>query len=114
MDNGIRRRSRTDYEDLDKLLEEAEYYLGDEDLRTANTLLKQAGVQATSMWGVVGGPALPKHTQRLIYLIAGVQKDLSNPGRNSLDALLVDLRELRSSFEMEARRENEAHLSAKR
>lgn len=112
--NGSWRRSRTDYSDLDGILARAELSLGDKDLRETNTLMKQAAVQATSMWGVVGGPALPAHTQQLMHLTSEVQRDLSNPSRNSPDALRVDLRELRQRFETEERRENEDQSPAKR
>jgi hypothetical protein len=43
------RRSREDYEELDRLLTEADGSLVDEDLRGANEMLKKAGVKAPSM-----------------------------------------------------------------
>ena len=50
-DGNKQRRSREDYEELDRLLTEADGSLVDEDLRGANEMLKKAGVKATSMWG---------------------------------------------------------------
>lgn len=50
MENGHeQRRSREDYEELDRFLMEADGSLGDEDLRGANEALKKAGLKATSM-----------------------------------------------------------------
>lgn len=50
-----RRRGREDYEELDRLLEEADRSLVDGgELREANEALKRAGVKAASMWGGVG------------------------------------------------------------
>lgn len=112
MESGHGRRGLEDYEELDRLLEEAERSLGDEDLREANEALKRAGVKATSMWGEVGRPALPGHTRRLVGLIGAVQQDLRQPERNSPEALRKDLRELRSRFELEARREFQERVSA--
>ena len=103
--DGHNRRFRDDYEELDRLLEEADRYLGDGDLRGANEALKRAGVKAASMWGEVGQPVLPGHTRRLVGLIWAVQQDLDGPEQNSPDALRKHLRELRSRFELEARRE---------
>lgn len=103
--DGDRRRPRDDYEELDRLLEEADRSLGDEDLRGANEALKKAGVKATTMWGEVARPALPGHTRRLVGLIWAVQEDLGRPERNSPDELRKHLGELRSRFELEARRE---------
>ena len=105
MKNGHRRREREDYEELDRFLMEADRSLEDEDLRGANEALKRAGVKATSMWGEVGQPVLPGHTRKLIGLLWEVQEDLSHPGRNSPEAFRKDLRELRSRFETEARRD---------
>lgn len=99
------RRGREDYEELDRFLAEAEGSLEDEDLRGANEALKRAGVKAATMWGEVGKPVLPGHTRRLIGLIWAVQQDLGNAERNSPDMLRSDLRELRSRFELEAKRE---------
>ncbi len=99
------RRGREDYEELDRFLAEAERSLEDEDLRGANEALKRAGVKAATMWGEVGKPVLPGHTRRLIGLIWAVQQDLGNAERNSPDMLRSDLRELRSRFELEAKRE---------
>lgn len=102
-----RRRGREDYEDLDRLLEEADRSLADGgDLREVNEALKRAGVKAASMWGEVGQPVLPGHTRRLVALIGEVQQDLGHPERNSTDALRRNLRELRSRFELEARRDD--------
>ncbi len=102
-----RRRGREDYEDLDRLLEEADRSLADGgDLREVNQSLKRAGVKAASMWGEVGQPVLPGHTRRLVALIGEVQQDLGHPERNSTDALRRNLRELRSRFEIEARRDD--------
>lgn len=106
MENGHRRRGREDYEELDRLLEEADWYLADGgDLREVNEALKRAGVKGASMWGEVGRPTLPGHTRRLVALIGEVQQDLGHPERNSTDALRRNLRELRSRFELEARRD---------
>jgi hypothetical protein len=103
--DGQGRRLRADYQELDRLLDEADRYLEDEDLREANEALKRAGVKATSMWGEVARPALPGHTRRLVGLIWAVQQDLGSPERNSPDALRKHLSELRSRFELEANRE---------
>ena len=85
MENGDERRGREDYEDLDRLLEEAEHSLGGGDLHGTNEALKRAGVKAASMWGEVGKPVLPGHTRRLVALIGEVQQDLrlreKPPGR---------------------------------
>ena len=106
MEDGYERRGREDYEDLDRLLEEADQSLSDGDLRETNEALKKAGVKATSMWGGVGKPMLPGHTRRLVALIGEVQQDLGDSERNSPDSLRKDLRELRSRFELEARRDS--------
>jgi hypothetical protein len=106
VENGDGRRGREDYEALDRLLEEAEHSLGDGDLRGTNEALKRAGVKAASMWGEVGKPVLPGHTRRLVALIGEVQQDLGDSGRNHPDGLRRDLRELRSRFELEARRDS--------
>jgi hypothetical protein len=103
--DGHRRRLKDDYEELDRLLEEADRSLGDEDLRGANEALKKAGVKAASMWGEVGKPMLPGHTKRLVGLIWAVQQDLGRLERNSPDELRKHLGELRSRFALEARRE---------
>ena len=100
-----RRRRREDYEELDRLLEESDRSLEDGNLRGANEALKRAGVKAASMWGEVGRPVLPGHARRLVTLIGEVQQDLGHPERNSTDALRGDLRQLRSRFEIEARRD---------
>jgi hypothetical protein len=105
VEDGDGRRVREDYENLDRLLEEAEHSLGDGDLRGTNEALKRAGVKAASMWGEVGKPVLPGHTRRLVALIGEVQQDLGDSGRNHPDRLRKDLRELRSRFELEARRD---------
>ncbi len=105
MKNGYSRREREDYEELDRLLAEADGALDDEDLRGANEQLKKAGVKATSMWGEVCQPMLPGHTRKLIALLWEVQEDLSYPGRNFPEAFRKDLRDLRSLFEVEARRD---------
>ena len=106
MEDGDGRRGREDYEDLDRLLEEAEHSLGDGNLRGTNEALKRAGVKAASMWGEVGKPMLPGHTRRLVALIGEVQQDLGNSERNHPDRLRKDLHELRSRFELEARRDS--------
>ena len=106
MENGHgRRRGREDYEELDRLLEESDRSLEDGDLRGANEALKRAGVKAASMWGEVGRPVLPGHTRRLVALIGEVQQDLGHRESNSTDALRGDLRQLRSRFEIEGRRD---------
>lgn len=105
MENGHERRGREDYEELDRLLVEADGSLEEDDLRGANEALKRAGVKATSMWGEVGRPALPGHTRQLVGLLWEVQRDLGRPGRNSPEGLRNDLRELRNRFDMEARRD---------
>ncbi len=104
-DGQARRRGREDYEELDRILDEADRFLEKEDLRGANETLKRAGVKATSMWSEVGRPVLPEHTRRLVGLIWAVQENLSHTGRDSQEALRKDLRQLRSRFEIEARRE---------
>ena len=107
MENGHgRRRGGEDYEELDRLLEESDRSLEDGDLRGANEVLKRAGVKAASMWGEVGGTLLPGHARRLVALIGEVQQDLGHPERNSTDALRGDLSQLRSRFELEARRDD--------
>ncbi len=88
MENGYeQRRSREDYEELDRLLTEADGSLGDEDLRGANEVLKRAGVKATSMWGEVGRPVLPGHVRALVSLLWDVQEDLARAERNSPELL---------------------------
>lgn len=104
-DGHEQRRSREDYEELDRLLTEADGSLGDEDLRGANEVLKKAGVKATSMWGEVGRPVLPGHVRALISLLWDVQEDLAKVERNSPELLQKNLRDLRSRFSLEARRE---------
>ena len=106
MENGYeQRRSREDYEELDQLLAEADGSLGDEDLCGANEALKKAGLKATSMWGEVGRPVLPGHVRALVRLLWDVQEDLSKAERNSPELLQKNLRDLRSRFGLEARRE---------
>ncbi len=107
MENVHSRREREDYEELDRFFAEADRALEDEDLRGANEQLKRAGVKATSMWGEVCQPTLPGHTRQLIALLWHVQEDLNYPGRNSPETFRKDLRELRSRFEIEARRDAE-------
>jgi hypothetical protein len=104
-DGHEQRRSREDYEELDRLLTEADGSLVDEDLRGANEMLKKAGVKATSMWGEVGRPVLPGHVRALVSLLWNVQEDLSRAERNSPELLQKNLRALRSRFSLEARRE---------
>ena len=104
-DGHEQRRSREDYEELDRLLTEADGSLGDEDLRGANEVLKKAGVKATSMWGEVGRPMLPGHVQARVSLLWDVQGDLTKAERNSPEMLQKNLRDLRSRFSLEARRE---------
>jgi hypothetical protein len=104
-DGHEQRRSREDYKELDRLLTEADGSLGDEDLRGANEMLKKAGVKATSMWGEVGRPVLPGHVRALVSLLWDVQEDLAKAERNSPELLQKNLRDLRSRFYLEARRE---------
>jgi hypothetical protein len=104
-DGQAQRRRREDYEELDQLLDEVDRFLEDENLHGADEALKKAGVKAAPMWGEVGRPALPGHTRRLVDLIWAVQHDLSRPRGVSPEGLSKDLRELRSQFELEARRE---------
>ena len=104
-DGHKQRRSREDYEELDRLLTEADGSLADEDLRGANEMLKKAGVKATSMWGEVGRPVLPGHVRALVSLLWNVQEDLSRAERNSPEQLQKNLRDLRSRFSLEARTE---------
>ena len=104
-DGHEQRRSREDYEELDRLLTEADGSLVDEDLRGANEMLKKAGVKATSMWGEVGRPVLPGHVRALVSLLWDVQEDLAKAERNSPELLQKNLRDLRSRFSLEARRE---------
>ena len=54
--------------------------------------------------GRVGRPALPGHIKRLIGLTWKVQEDLGRAERNNPDGLRQSLHELRSRFEIEARR----------
>jgi hypothetical protein len=98
VENEYGRRGREDHEELDRLLVEADRSLG-------NEALKRVGVRAASMWGQVGRPALPGHTGRLVGLLWKVQKDLGHREQNYPDALRKDLKELRSRFELEARRD---------
>lgn len=101
-----RRRGREGYEELDRLLEEADRSPADEgELREANEALKGADVKAASMWGGVRRPVLPGHARRLDALIGAVQRDLGRPERDPADALRREPRQLRSRFEVEARRE---------
>ena len=103
--NGRGRRGREDYEELDRLLVEANGFLEEEDLRGANEALKLAGVKAASMWGEVGQPVLPGHTTKLLGLLWEVQYDLSRPEQDSPEEFRRALRDLRSRFEIEARRD---------
>lgn len=104
--DGHGRRGRGDYEDLDRLLGEADLSLGDGDLRGANETLKRAGVKAASMWGEIGRPALPGHTRKLVALIGEVQQDLGRPEQNSPDVLRGHIGDLRTRFELEAHRDD--------
>ena len=104
-DGHEQRRSREDYEELDQLLTEADGSLRDEDLRGANKALKRAGVKATSMWGEVGQPLLPGHVRALVRLLWEVQEELATAERSSPEQLQKNLRDLRSRFGLEARRE---------
>ena len=104
-DGHKQRRSREDYEELDRLLTEADGSLADEDLRGVNEMLKKAGVKATSMWGEVGRPVLPGHVRALVSLLWDVQEDLARAERNSPEQLQKNLWDLRSRFSLEARRE---------
>ncbi len=108
------RRGSEDYEELARLLLEADGFLENEDLRWANETLKKAGVKAASMWGEVGQPALPAHTVKLVGLLWEVQQDLCRPGQGSPTALRKDLRQLRCRFEIEASREAEQITVGKR
>jgi hypothetical protein len=99
------RRSREDYEELDRFLMEADGSLGDEDLRGANEALKKAGLKATSMWGKVGRPVLPGHVRAQVLLHVPEQEDLRKAERNSPELLQKNLRDLRSPFGLEVRRE---------
>ena len=98
-------RQREDYEELDRLLKEAYRFLKDEDLRGANDALEKAGVKAAWMWDGAEQPVLPGHTRRLVGLLREVQEDLHRSGLSSPGALQRDLRELRSRFRLEARRD---------
>lgn len=102
-----RRRTSEDYEQLDRILLGAEEALEKEDLRGTNEALKNANVKAASMWGEVGQPTLPGHTRRLIGLIWEVQEDLGRAEPNHAVGLRNNLHELRSWFEIEARRDAE-------
>jgi hypothetical protein len=102
---GDRRRGREDYEELDRLLKEADGFLKNEDPREANEALKKAGVKAASMWSETGESMQPGHTRRLIGLLLEVQEDLRRSGLSSPDTLRKDLRELRSRFRLEACRD---------
>lgn len=98
------RRGREDYEELDRLLVEAYKSLEGGDLRTADEALKKAGVKATSMWSGAGRAALPGYTGKLVGLLWEVREDLSRT-RGNYPFLRKNLRELRSRFELEARRD---------
>lgn len=99
------RRGREDYEELDRLLDEASRSIEGEDLRGANEALKRAAVKAASMWGEVGRPRLPEHTRRLVGLISEVQRDLASPGQSAPDGFPGEISDLRSRFKLEARRD---------
>jgi len=103
--DGHERRGREDYKELDQLLDGANQSVRDQDLRGANETLKRAAVKAASMWGEVGRPRLPEHTRRLVALIGEVQNDLSNPEESAPDGYPQELSDLRSRFELEARKE---------
>ncbi len=104
--DGHERRGREDYEQLDRLLGEADQSVRDRDLRGANETLKRAGVKAASMWGEVGRPRLPEHARRLVVgLIGEVQQDLANPGQSAPNGFPEEISELRSQFELEGRRD---------
>ncbi len=103
--DGHERRGREDYKELDQLLGEADQSVRDQDLRGANETLKRAAVKAASMWGEVGRPRLPEHTRRLVDLIGEVQQDLANPGQSAPNGFPEEISELRSRFELEARKE---------
>lgn len=105
MEDGDRRRSREDYGELDRLLLEADGALEAENLRGANVALKKAEVKAASMWGEVGRPALPGHFRQLVGLVRDVQGDLGRSGQSALGASRKGLSDLRSRFEIEARRD---------
>lgn len=97
------RRGREYYQELDRLLAEADRTLEGEDLSGANEALEQAGIKAASMWGEDGRTALPAHTRKLVGLLSEVREDLKR--RDFLHALCKDLRQLRSRFALEACRD---------
>lgn len=97
------RRGREDYQELDRLLAKAERSLEGEDLSGANEVLEQAGIKAALTRGEDGRTALPAHTRKLVDLLSEVREDLKR--RNFPHALRKDLRQLRSRFALEARRD---------
>lgn len=100
-ENGHHRRSSTDYRELDRLLKEAGTLLGDENLREAHIVLRQASVKAASMWGVVGGAELPASARALIFLTSEVQRSSTDPRLDGAHAIRTDLRDLRDRFATE-------------
>lgn len=99
------RRGREDYQELDRLLVEADRSLEGEDLSGANKALEQAGIKAASMWGEDGRVAPPTRTRKLVGLLLEVREDLNRPRRDFPHALRKDLRQLRSRFALKARRD---------
>ncbi len=97
------RRAENDYRSLDQLLEEADTRLGKGDRHAANETLKQASVQATSMWGVVGGSQLPESTRILLSLASEVQQSIAHPEEDGIQEMQRGLRNLRHRFGAEAR-----------
>ena len=100
-ENAIPRRGSNDYKELDRLLEQANVRLEEAEPREAHVALRQASVKAASMWGEVGGAALPQTAQDLILLTSQVQKSFSDPRRDGIPSLAKDLRRLRDRFDSE-------------
>lgn len=96
------RRDAKDYGKLDRLLQEADGSLECSDFRGANEALKGAGAKAVSMWGGVGRQA---PAGMLVGLLWCVREDLKRSDEISRETLRVNLRDLRSRFDLEARRD---------
>jgi hypothetical protein len=73
------RRGRDDYEELGRLLAEADRSLEGENLHGAKEVREQAGFKAASVRGEVGRAALPSCTRKLVGLLSEVREDLNRP-----------------------------------
>jgi hypothetical protein len=99
------RRGRDDYEELDRLLAEADSSPEGENLHGAQEALEQAGVKAAWMRGEIGQAALRSRTRKLVGLLSEVREDLNRPRRSIPDAPRKNLCEIRSRFALEAHRD---------